>query len=215
MILKIKDVILTKWNNNKLRPPNDPESIYNLSNISKNLEDLSETFDIIFQDKDNHELGEWYVNSGIVNNWITAVECLAVSRYAPALLFASIAVECAINHDSKMQKIKENDTKHNWINLTNNTVLMNAHKVGIPTEILCDEDESLNDKNYIRFIDRRNKIAHGDYSGYRKIPIMTKSNGILRISKSEQPTREHALYQIEKSKKFILEWAKPTTLILV
>ncbi len=183
----------------------------------KNLDGLNETFDIIFQDNQGNEIEEWYAETGIISNWIIACNCLAASLFTPSLLFATIAVECAINHDSRLQSSKKSGN-FKWLNLTNNSILKQAHDVGIPTKFLCDDGETINDSKNIRFIDRRNKIAHGDCYGYRKISTITKiPPNIIRTSKSEQPTREHALHQIEKSKNFIIEWAKsiPSPVIII
>ncbi len=207
MNLKIKDIVLTKWDDEKLCPPNDAESIFNQINLLKNLASLSETFDIIFQDEQGNEIEEWYADTGIVNNWIIACQCLAASQFSPALLYASIAVECVINRDSRLQSFK-NQSKKSWLNLTNNETLKKADEVGIPVDLLCDTDENINDSIIIRFIQRRNKIAHGDYSGYGKIPTIFKLSEKTRTSYSVQPTLEHALYQIEKSKNFIIKWAQ-------
>lgn len=216
MKLKIKEICFTQWSNEKLNPAENEDSIYNPSNILNNFAGIGEVFDILVLDENGNELSESDLDTGVRNSWFTAVECLGASQYAPALLFAAIAVECAINCDSRFEPIRKNKKNNNgWKNLTNNKILLDASSVGIPTSILCDDDESIKDIKHIRFIDRRNKIAHGDYSSYRKIPTVIEITPNRKsMSKSNLPTKEHALHQINKSKDFIFNWVMSKPIII-
>ena len=212
MEAKVKKIIMLSWDDNKLNPPTDSTSIFHLENLLKNLKGLDETFEIVFE-VGNTETDDFYINSGITNNWLIACHCMACSQHAAAVLFASIAVECVLNCDKRLQNYKQN-FKDCWIML-NMDNLREAYNQKLPTNILCEEGENLNQAKNIRFITRRNKIAHGDMRGFAKIPTMIKlSDTKTRTIKSLQPKHEAALNQIKKAKEFIKEWTKLKPIII-
>jgi hypothetical protein len=100
------------------------------------------------------------------------------------------------------------------LNLPN---LRAAAKIGLPVNTLLDEGESF-DSGEVVFIERRNKAAHGDYLGYSNIKDRTKQRVLMDKDDSgnevfiEIPAREpidlQALDQINKSRNFLVEWAR-------
>lgn len=114
---------------------------------------------------------------GITYSWTFARDAYIASLMPACIVFSSITVECAINNDARMfpakQKIYQDDMKRNrpdpsdWLTLSNRT-LGQAKGAGLPVHELLDKTESIATDNdpTVTFIERRNKIAHGDYRSF-------------------------------------------------
>lgn len=209
MSVNVKEVIPMKWDDSKLISHDSLSSRYNRANILKNYENFEGIFEIIIEFSNGEYNVELETNVGITNSFITAVECLGASLYAPSLLFASTTIEIILNHDLRLddhRKISHGE----WLNL-NKGVLKYAYKRGLPTNLLLETNESLDNSN-IRFVDWRNKIAHGDTEGYRKTQTgshTSKSHtSTSHVTVSWQPEREHAIDQIKKVQQFVEAWGK-------
>ena len=195
---------------------NNEWSPYNYNRIVENCKEIKETLLITIKpDTENiFPFAERISNLGITSSWFCAIDCLAVGLYEPAVLFASISVECVLNHDIRLEKLRQTEP-NNWINL-NWRNLKCAHDNGLPTNLLLNEDKTFRKGVNIEFIKRRNKVAHGDIEGYISIypPNIKRlaSNDIGEISPDDfghtRPSKQQVLDQIEKAKRFILEWAK-------
>lgn len=203
--IKVKEIIDLKWDKSKLNPPTSETSRYNLDNILKNYgKDFDGTFEIIIEDANSGTNVELETTIGITNNFIIACECLGGSLYSGSVLFASIAVEVILNHDTRLEDHRRLNSRQ-WLTLTPN-ILQCAYNRGLPTNLLLGRGEKLG-KN-IKFIQKRNKVAHGDTEGYRKI-IMSKSRKLGRKYENRwEPSLVDALSQIKKTRKFIDEWGR-------
>jgi hypothetical protein len=126
-------------------------------------------------------------NFGISRLWALARDCYTVAIMEGTVHFASSAVECAINLDSRMQIARKrhvtnhSEQKHSdstrWLTLGSKN-LREARINGLPVEKLIDKGESIEEgAPLIRFAYRRNKVAHGDYSGF----LSTLANSSPRI----------------------------------
>jgi hypothetical protein len=129
---------------------------------------------IAFKGQVEQAHGTFSENIGITLSWTIARDCYVAGIMPATIQFASTAVECAINNDSKMRSAREKQyadavkssrqEPNDWLQLSN-SMLRKAQAQGLSVQILMDGGESLNGKT-IAFIYRRNKIAHGDYSEF-------------------------------------------------
>ncbi|MHB8546320.1 MAG: hypothetical protein ACYDAJ_06100 [Nitrosotalea sp.] len=152
---------------------------------------------------------EVILDTHITRSWFSALDCLAVGLYDPSVLMASISVESILNHDLRLEKLKQIKSYEridlNWKNLAS------AFYEGLPVKMLMNSDEQF-EKNGIEFIERRNKVAHGDIAGYSNMyPASITDTSFTDTSFNfghRRPSKEHAVDQISKAKNFIIEWAK-------
>lgn len=151
---------------------------------------------------------------GITYTWRLAKNCYIKGIWAGTIQFASSTVERAFNLDSRMQLVRakqqsckrKNASRSNWLML-NRTILQEAKKRGLPVETLLGDSESL-EVGIIKFIERRNKIAHGDYNTYM-IPVPHKfPNDQHFTAKLIADTKliEDAKDQFTKCSAFIEAW---------
>ena len=138
-------------------------SVYNYNRIVENCGEIKETL-VITIEYTKDTFVERMSDLGVTSSWFCAIDCLAVGLYEPAVLFASISVECVINHDTRLERLRQTEP-NNWINL-NWINLKHAYENGLPTRLLLNEDETFRKGANIKFIKRRNKVAHGDIEGY-------------------------------------------------
>lgn len=145
-------------------------------------------------------------NTGITDSWFIASDCFLVQQYPATILFSAIAVESALNHDSRLYDLRQ---KEGWMTL--GKAISEAKKVGIDVSDLLDEDDKP------EFATLRNKIAHGDMTGYTNFlqEKIQDPNDIDEIVKTWRVSQEHALKHLKSSFYFIKKWAeKEPTIIL-
>lgn len=190
-------------------------SPYNYNNIVENCKEIKETLILSIQEdnKKTFPFVERISDLGITSSWFSAIDCLAVGLYEPSVLFASISVECILNHDMRLEQFRQN-MSYTWIDL-NWQNLKYAHDNGLPTNLLLNVGETFSAN--MEFVMRRNKVAHGDIEGYSNMYPAFFDKGLANDMFDEvlfdignsRPSKEHALGQIEKAKRFIVEWARP------
>lgn len=185
-------------------------SPYNYQNITNNLDQIKETIIVMIQsDAGGVPVAELVLDTHITRSWFSALDCLAVGLYDPSVLMASISVESILNHDLRLEKLKQarcyDRIDLNWKNLAG------AFYEGLPVKMLMNPDEKF-EKHSIEFIERRNKVAHGDIEGYSNMyPASFTKTGFTDTGFNfghRKPSKEHAIDQINKAKNFIFEWAK-------
>ena len=118
-----------------------------------------------------------------------ASSCFSVARYLAAITMASCAVELVLNRDSRTRGHGGMRRIGGWATL-NNPNLITAGNLGLPVQHLCSTNEQMQPTPSLLFVERRNKVAHGDVSDL-----------ISDISAEEE-----ALDQIQKADRFLLEW---------
>lgn len=188
--------------------PSNPYSPHNYDKMLDNLKDIKETLVLEIQpDEGGFSSIERILDLGITESWFYALNCLTVSLYDPSVLFSSISVECILNHDIRLEKLRQSQS-YEWIDL-NWKNLAGAFYEGLPVKLLMNSDDKF-ERYGIEFVERRNKVAHGDLEGYRKnypghFDVHYGDNFDVGHSR---PSKEHALDQLEKAKKFIIEWAR-------
>lgn len=213
MNVSVKEIISLKFDSSKINPPENTTSRYNLNNILKNYEDFEGVFEIILDFGNGQNNVELATDIGITNSFITACDCLGASLYAPSILFASISVECILNHDIKLNDYRLTQ-RDEWISLGIKG-LQEAEKQNLPVKLLCDNKDCF--PTDIKFVKRRNKIAHGDTKGFRDTQFGSYSSkshsSKSHTTVSYEPEKEHAIYQIKKTREFIDTWAKTNPIL--
>jgi len=189
---------------------NDPNSVYSpyhYNNILDNLKNIKEVIVLNIQDdQGSFPEPERIMDLGITSSWFYALNCLAVRLYDGSVLFASIAVECVLNHDMRLEPFRQN-MSYKWIDL-NWQNLKHAHEKGLPTDLLLNIGETFGVN--MEFVYRRNKVAHGDVEGYhKKYKGGFDSHGFDSDFDlgHERASQEHAIDQMNKAKDFIVAWA--------
>jgi hypothetical protein len=122
-----------------------------------------------------------------------ASRCFIIARYLAAIAMASCAIELVLNRDSRtrgaaMRRIG------GWATL-NNLNLITANTLGLPVQYLCSADEQIQSTPPLLFVERRNKVAHGD--------VM---HMIATLSDYDAKAEDEALDQILKAQRFVVEW---------
>lgn len=212
---RIKDIYVEPFDRTRIVSAEYEYSLFNPKRVIANYELMKETFWFTIQeDVNNFPYPERLSELGISGPWYTAVDCLGGSLFAPAVLFASISVESALNHDMRLDAFRTSKDDKAWISLSWRN-LRYANEVGLPTKLLLDEGESFDKECKIRFAERRNKIAHGDFQGFSNIkseigdlvlfgPKPTDTQEIP----AREPNDRHAIDQINKARQFLIEWAR-------
>lgn len=133
-----------------------------------------------------------------------ARNCYVQEIMDAVILFSSIAVEYTINMDARMQKEKTSNPK-GWLNLNQDT-LETANNMKLPIMNLLNSNESIK-KTKIKFLDRRNQIAHGEYRDYLgSITVNSDVGFAVRLGDYIDIPKEDALDQFKKCSAFIIEW---------
>jgi len=162
------------------------------------------------------------VDSEIVQTDIDAAYSFVFGLYAATIFFASRAVEMAINADSRMRELKESDHQK-WLNL-NRKNLREARDKGLPICCLLSAGENAlldnseggskcpnhgERKRQPIFLERRNKLVHGDMIGYRKATGFYDARFDVTMAYDPRaPTEDDACDQLTKSRSFLIQWAE-------
>jgi len=162
------------------------------------------------------------VDSEIVQTDIDATYSFIFGLYAATIFFASRAVEMAINTDPRMRELKELEHQK-WLNL-NRRNLREARDRGIPIGCLLDAGENVlldnseggskcpnhkEGKKQPIFLERRNKLVHGDMAGYRKATGFYDAPFDVTMPYDPMaPTEDDTCDQLTKSRSFLIQWAE-------
>ena len=211
--IKVKEIEQIPWE--RTINPEISEIRFSTDAIVRNLTGFTGMFEIRLTDGIG-TFPEQFTEIGITINWTTAVDCLGLRIFPASVIFASIAVECALNHDLRLESYRQS-MDYEWIDL-NFKNLKKAHQIGLPTDLLLKNNESFENNTRMEFVDRRNKVAHGDGSGYASIVGRREFTKGAYTSDAYQagsssPTRDHAIDQIETARKFIVAWASQSPTI--
>ena len=185
-------------------------SPYRYDSIIDNLKHIKEVLVLNIQnDIGGFQEIERIADLGITSSWFYAMNCLAVRLYDGSVLFASIAVECILNHDLRLDEDRIKAKKYYWLDLDVKNITL-AYKKGLPTNLLLNPNETF-EKKKIEFVKRRNKVAHGDVEGYYEMYPSGFDKKIFDAkvfqAGHKRPSKEHAIDQMNKAKDFIIAWA--------
>jgi hypothetical protein len=120
--------------------------------------------------------------------------CFGVARFLATIVFSSTAVELVLNRDQRTRRNRELRRIGGWATL-NNANLIIAAREGLPVHLLLSKGESLTDHEPVRFVERRNKVAHGEISDMVK-----------NITDYDPKAEVEAFDQLDKGDRFIVEW---------
>jgi hypothetical protein len=132
------------------------------------------------------------------------------------ILFASTAVECAVNQDLRMDSVHASRLEGKspaksfgypeWLSLSHQH-LREAKSVGLPVEKLLGEGESIDvDIPRIRFVNRRHRIAHGDYKDFYYPLGSDLGAGGMALTYYADIAPPAALDQFTKCSNFLNAW---------
>lgn len=125
--------------------------------------------------------------------------CYTLGYYLSTISLCSAAVECTWNVDPRLINVTFPNVIDGWRTLGWKNLLV-CRQNGLPVDELLELNE-LNNINTMnsnpKFIDMRNKIAHGD--------VATYFQGVLPVSYSPYAEQE-AGFQIKKTLKYFAEW---------
>ena len=147
--------------------------------------------------------------TNITNPWYVAIECFGIQRYDVTILFASIPVETLLNHDERMFSYRVS-LPDKWIHLSVKNLII-AKEVGMDVSDLLKKRGR---KYFSHFVERRNKLAHGDLVGYSLLNIgMSK----MRSSTIEETgvTEKQAMDQLRISFNFIKKWGESNPTVVL
>ena len=125
-----------------------------------------------------------------------AGRCYHFGLFLSAIALASAMVESIWNIDPRMIKAEGLKRIQGWVSLNPNNALI-ARIVGLPIDELLDPDERslLSKSTNLKFIIRRNKVAHGDIADY-----ITGLPAYSKLADAE------AFDQISKADHFFVKW---------
>lgn len=120
--------------------------------------------------------------------------CFSVARFLAAIGLSSNAVEVILNKDTRMHSHSGLRRTAGWATLRNDNLKVAAAE-GLPAHALLSPGESLDDPEPISFVDRRNKVAHGDIA-----PILQD------LADYDPRAEAEAFDQVTKAQRFVVEW---------
>ena len=130
-----------------------------------------------------------------------ALRSFLFGQLGAAVVQSSASVECAINLDTRMQKIQPAvKGERRWRNL-NRQLLEEALAAGLPIELFLQAGENENGKISVRevqFLKRRNKLAHGEWGAVfgRFYPVIWADIG-----------EPEAFDQLYRAQQFLAKWS--------
>ena len=123
-----------------------------------------------------------------------AALCFSVARFLATVILSSCTVELILNRDRRTTGITDFRRIGSWITL-NNQNLKIAGELGLPIAPLISAGEDIDSRRPIRFVERRNKVAHGDVAD------------MLRSLSDYDPHAEDEAYdQLIKAENYCVEW---------
>jgi hypothetical protein len=160
--------------------------------------------------------GMFSEGQGITYSWRVARDSYIAGLMVSAIQFAAAAVECAINHDQRMQNArkhqlqieikKSNPEPSDWLTLSY-AAIRTAKCNRLPAEELLGPQEKI-DTGAIEFVDRRNRIAHGDYRRYNVSYALNLSEEHRVLTNNVNGPGLDALDQLRKCSGFLVKWVK-------
>jgi hypothetical protein len=119
-------------------------------------------------------------------------------NFLGTMVLASAAVELVLNKDGRTRYESQLTRMGGWATL-NNRNLRVAGVLGLPVISLLSDDETIEQDLPIRFVDRRNKVAHGDVASI----IQSLSAEFVDY---DPAAKAEAFDQLNKSQDFVLNW---------
>jgi hypothetical protein len=122
-----------------------------------------------------------------------ASRSFAIGCFIGTIALASSIVETILNRDRRTKGILPNRIR-GWATL-NNKNLAAAGQRGLPVRSLLETGETLDAREAIAFVRRRNKVSHGD------VFDLTRT-----ISDYDPIAEREAIDQLGRADRFLVEW---------
>ncbi len=119
--------------------------------------------------------------------------CFSVALYLATIALSSVVVELILNRDSCTKGLPLRRFGE-WAILNNENLRM-VGAAGLPVVSVVSPSEDLANKEPIRFVERRNKVAHGEVSDV-----------IRGVSRYDPGAEAEAFDQLKKSQSFAVAW---------
>lgn len=123
--------------------------------------------------------------------------CFGFARYLAAIILASGTVENILNHDRRTRHHPRLIRVNDWAALNNDNLRI-AEEEGLPISALLDPDETIKQAVPIRFVENRNKLAHGNLFGFVR--------EIGTFPEYSLDAANEAFQQVRKSEQFVCAW---------
>jgi hypothetical protein len=124
-----------------------------------------------------------------------AALCFEIGRYLPAISLASQSVQMILERDRRTRTSLALARQEGERVALCSLNLCTAKELGLPTEALLSPDESLDQDVPLRFVERSDRVARGDVSGWFRA-----------ISEYLPVAERDALDQLEKAQRFVVVW---------
>ena len=122
-----------------------------------------------------------------------ASRCYTLAQYLAAITMSSSAIELILNRDQRTKGLQLKRIGE-WATLRNDNLSV-AGNLGLPVSLLVDAGEDITQKAPIRFVNRRNKVAHGDVDYL-----------LSTLADYDSSAESEAFDQIIKAQRFVVEW---------
>ena len=121
--------------------------------------------------------------------------CFSVARYLATIVLSSSAVELILNRDRRTKAHgRMLRTREGWATLNSHNLRI-IQDEGLPATALLSSDENLANDKRIVFVNRRNRVAHGELS-----------NLVHGVADYDPGAEKEASDQLQKSDRFVIEW---------
>jgi hypothetical protein len=123
-----------------------------------------------------------------------AAACFTVARFLATIVLSSSAVELILNRDRRLTGLEGLRKIGGWTTLNNQNLAIAAGQ-GLPTRVLTSDEETLVGDTPIRFVARRNKVAHGE------IAEMFRN-----LTDYDPGAEQESFDQLSKAQRFVVDW---------
>jgi hypothetical protein len=123
-----------------------------------------------------------------------AALCFSVARFLATIVLSSSAVELILNRDQRTRGHPELRRIAGWATLNNQNLAI-AGAQGLPVSELVSAGENLASAEPVRFVGRRNKVAHGEIS-----------HMFRNLTDYDPSAEQEALDQLWKAERFVVDW---------
>jgi hypothetical protein len=163
---------------------------------------------------------------GIRHALITAGTCYCARLNDACIVFASIAAECVLNCDARLEAEKS-PKQYRWLDVDNKNLKL-ANDKGLPVSELLYDGETLQDlgrpNQPVRFAKLRNKYVHGEYAA---VDSIARGTPFGESQTTEELANEQlypafiyvsgsdALEQFRHARNFVTRWVEQSPEIVI
>jgi hypothetical protein len=201
-----------------------PLIMHGVSELTKSAKQKSQELGSIPQlELDNVGFAE---SIGIRHALVTAGICYCAGLNDACIVFSSIAAECVLNWDYRLEAEKSLK-QYRWLDVDNRNLKL-ANDSGLPVNELLFDGETIQDlgtpNQPVRFVKLRNKYVHGEYAAVDSIARGTPFGESLTMEELAQEQQyptfiyvsgSDAFNQFKHASNFITCWAAQSPEIVI